>query len=193
MDDAYEKQVLEQVKDLNAVIEKVKTLDFVDTDNTFLLGSFMGGATVATAAVTHSDDIRTIWNTAGVTDMSGTFYNCSSLTSLDLSRWNTAGVTDMSFMFNNCGSLTSLDLSSWEAGKVKDMSHIFFDCGKLTSVYVGSGWNTDNVSSSGKMFMQCKNLTGGEGTSYDDAYTDKAYARIDGGAANPGCFTGAGQ
>ena len=60
VDDAYEKQVLEQVKDLNAVIEKVKTFDFVDTDNIFLLGSSMGGATVATAAVTHSDDIRAI-------------------------------------------------------------------------------------------------------------------------------------
>ena len=60
VDDAYEKQVLEQVKDLNAVIEKVKTFDFVDTDNIFLLGSSMGGATVATGAVTHSDDIRAI-------------------------------------------------------------------------------------------------------------------------------------
>ena len=60
VDDAYEKQVLEQVKDLNAVIEKVKTFDFVDTDNILLLGSSMGGATVATVAVTHSDDIRAI-------------------------------------------------------------------------------------------------------------------------------------
>lgn len=60
VDDSYEKQVLEQVKDLNAVIEKVKTFDFVDTDNIFLLGSSMGGATVATASVTHSDDIRGI-------------------------------------------------------------------------------------------------------------------------------------
>lgn len=60
VDDAYEKQVLEQVKDLNAVIEKVKTLSFVDTDNLFLLGSSMGGATVATCAITHSDDIRAI-------------------------------------------------------------------------------------------------------------------------------------
>ena len=60
VDDAYEKQVLEQVKDLNAVIEKVKTFDFVDTNNLFLLGSSMGGATVATCAVTHSEDIRAI-------------------------------------------------------------------------------------------------------------------------------------
>ena len=60
VDDAYEKQVLEQVKDLNAVITKVKTFSFVDTDNLFLLGSSMGGATVATCAVTHSDDIAGI-------------------------------------------------------------------------------------------------------------------------------------
>ena len=60
VDDAYEKQVLERVKDLNAVIKKVKTFDFVDTDNIFLLGSSMSEATVATAVVTHSDDIRAI-------------------------------------------------------------------------------------------------------------------------------------
>ncbi len=58
VDDAYEKQVLEQVKDLNAVIEKCKTFDFVDVNNIYLLRSSMGGATAATCAVTHSDDIR---------------------------------------------------------------------------------------------------------------------------------------
>ena len=60
VDDAYEQQVLRQVEDLNAVIETVKTLDFVDADNLFLLGSSMGGATVATCAVNHSEDIRAI-------------------------------------------------------------------------------------------------------------------------------------
>lgn len=60
VDDAYEQQVLRQAADLNAVIEQVKAFDFVDEDNLFLLGSSMGGATVATAAVTHSEDIRGI-------------------------------------------------------------------------------------------------------------------------------------
>ena len=69
------------------------------------------------------------------------------------------------------------------------MSHMFLSCGSLVSVYVGSGWNTDNASSSGKMFEQCKKLKGGQGTSYDSAHTDKAYARIDVGAENPGYFT----
>ena len=58
-----------------------------------------------------------------------------------------------------------------------------------TGIYAGSGWNKDNVYYSSRMFTLCKNLSGREGTAYDDAYTDKAYARIDGGTANPGYFT----
>lgn len=58
VDNSYELQVLEQVKDLNAVIDKCKTLDFVDNNNVFLIGSSMGGATAATCAVTHSSDIK---------------------------------------------------------------------------------------------------------------------------------------
>ena len=40
---AYMKKVLLQVEDLNAVIEKIKSEDFVDKDNIYLLGSSMGG------------------------------------------------------------------------------------------------------------------------------------------------------
>ena len=60
VDDSYEKQVLDQVNQLNHVIEKCKTFPFVDTNNVFLLGSSMGGATVATCAVTHTTDIQGI-------------------------------------------------------------------------------------------------------------------------------------
>ena len=34
------------------------------------------------------------------------FYNCNSLTSLDISKFNTENVTDMRFMFYNYNSLT---------------------------------------------------------------------------------------
>lgn len=57
---AYMKKVLLQVEDLNAVIEKIKSEDFVDKDNIYLLGSSMGGVTVATCAVTHTGDIKGI-------------------------------------------------------------------------------------------------------------------------------------
>ena len=60
VDDSYEQKVLQQTEDLNAVIGQVKKMDFVDTENIYLLGSSMGGATVASASVTHSADIKGI-------------------------------------------------------------------------------------------------------------------------------------
>lgn len=129
------------------------------------------------------------WNTENVTTMRSLFHGCSSLTSLDVSRWKTAKVEHLYGTFYNCKGITSLDLSGWNTSRVRYMSHMFYNCGGLVSIYAGSGWNTDNVSYSSRMFMLCKNLSGGKGTAYNDAYTDKAYARIDGGTANPGYFT----
>lgn len=60
VDNAYPEKVLEQVDELNAVIENVKTFSFVDLDRIYLLGSSMGGATVATCAPFHSEDIHSI-------------------------------------------------------------------------------------------------------------------------------------
>ena len=47
-------------------------------------------------------------NTSKVTNMGYMFYNCSSLTSLDLSGWNTSKVTDIGRMFNGCSALKTI-------------------------------------------------------------------------------------
>ena len=39
------------------------------------------------------------------------------------------------------------------------------------------------------MFNNSKKLVGGNGTVYSHSYTDKTYARIDGGTSSPGYFT----
>ena len=44
--------------------------------------------------------------------MSGMFYYCSSLTSLDLSKFNTDNVKDMSYIFYNCYKLNLLIISN---------------------------------------------------------------------------------
>ena len=53
-----------------------------------------------------------VTDTSEITSMSGMFYGCSSLTSLDLSNFDTSAVTDMGYMFHNCTSLTNLILGS---------------------------------------------------------------------------------
>ena len=62
------------------------------------------------------------------------FYNCSSLTSLDVTHFNTANVTNMSFMFASCGA--------------------------LTTIYVSDKFVTDKVTKGSNMFNNCKNLKG---------------------------------
>ena len=98
------------------------------------------------------------WNTSKVTNMYGIFYYCNSLTSLNVSGWNTSNVTDMGGMFARCSALTSLDLSGWNTSNVTNMYAMFDNCTKLTSLDV-SGWNTSNVNNMKEMFARCNKLT----------------------------------
>ena len=129
------------------------------------------------------------FNTSNVTDMNQMFGNCTVLTSLDLSNFNTSKVTDMGAMFRNCNSLMSLDLSSFNTSKVAYMTNMFTYCSNLQTITVGSDWSTAAVTSSTNMFNNCTSLVGGQGTTYDANHVDKTYAHIDGGTSNPGYFT----
>ena len=124
------------------------------------------------------------FNTANVTYMYYMFANCSKLTSLDLSNFNTAKAKYMGFMFYGCSGLTNLDLSSFNTAKVWSMVGMFEDCSNLTTIYVGDGWSTAAVTSSGNMFSGCTKLVGGDGTTYNAAHVDVAYAHIDGNGGN---------
>ena len=131
----------------------------------------------------------TSFNTSKVTDFGLMFCYCQKMTSLDVSNFNTDMATNMQRMFQNCELLTTLNLSSFNTSKVTNMWGMFDDCYAMTTIYVGNGWNTDAVTSSDYMFLSCRNLVGGKGTTYDSDHLDKAYAHIDGGPSNPGYFT----
>jgi surface protein len=117
------------------------------------------------------------------------FLNCSSLESLDVSGFKTDGVTSMFNMFRGCSSLKSLDLSIFNTKKVRNMGQMFRDCSNLATINVGGDWNTEAVTESSDMFINCTSLVGGAGTTYSPDHIKKEYAHIDGGADNPGYFT----
>ena len=96
--------------------------------------------------------------TSEVKDMSGMFYRCSGLTSLDLSHFNTQNVTSMSVMFAGCSGLTSLDLSHFNTQNVTDMRYMFSYCSGLPSLDL-SHFNTQNVTDMIEMFKGCSALT----------------------------------
>ena len=154
-------------------------------------------------------------NTSEVTEMRYMFYNCSKLTSIDLSHFNTSMVTNMGYMFSGCSALTRLDvchlntdlvtdmrgmfsnttaltslyLIDFNTAKVTNMSYMFYGCSNMAAIYVDDTWNTAAVTSSGNMFYDCTKLLGAQGTAYDANHIDAAYAHVDGGTANPGYFT----
>ena len=98
------------------------------------------------------------FNTANVTNMSYMFYNCKALTSLDVTHFNTAKVTDMRYMFSSCSSLTSLDVTNFKTANVANMSYMFSGCSALLSLDV-TNFNTANVTNMSTMFYNCSKLT----------------------------------
>ena len=106
------------------------------------------------------------FNTANVTSMNGVFWDCNSLTSIDLSNFNTSSVTDINNMFAGCSSLTALDLSNFDTSNVTSMGNpynwsyggMFRNCKSLTSLDL-SNFDTSKVKLMSDMFRGCSNLT----------------------------------
>ena len=125
-------------------------------------------------------------NTSEVTFMNYMFYDCSDLTSIDLSHFNTDKVIHMPGLFSYCQKLTSLDLSTFNTAKVETMDYMFSMCVNLQTIYVGSGWSTAAVDDTEDVFYGCIDLVGGKGTTYTRDHIGSEYAHIDGGESNPG-------
>ena len=103
------------------------------------------------------------------------FYDCSALSSLDLSNFNTAIVTNMSNMFYCCSALSSLDLSNFYTKEVKNMGGMFAGCLALTTIYASDKFVTSKVQSGEGMFALCRNLKGTI-LEYNNSKTDHTYA-----------------
>ena len=113
-------------------------------------------------------------DTSKVTDMANMFYNCSNLTSIDLSSFDTSNVTNMSNMFNTCTKLLSIDVSNFNTSKVTDMSYMFSNC-KMTTIDV-SNFNTSKVTNMKYMFNMCGNLTSIDLSNFNTSkVTDMSY------------------
>ena len=67
------------------------------------------------------------FDTSSVTNMLNLFYNCSSLTSIDVS-FNTSNVMYLQSMLPGCSSLESIDISNFILTKV---SFFYMECLKI--------------------------------------------------------------
>ncbi len=126
------------------------------------------------------------FDTRNVNDMKRMFYLCQRLEWLNVGSFDTQNVWFMDDMFFQCMSLTNLDLTGFNTSNVTNMGNMFNYCSGLVKIYVGDGWNVDNVGDTFNMFYGCNNILGMLGTTYDGDHVDGTYAHIDGGPDNPG-------
>ena len=141
-----------------------------DGDNTNIIKKVVFDASFANARPTSCcewfngcTDLTTIegieyLNTENVTDMSGMFWGCYALTTLDVSHFDTQNVTNMYYMFSDCSALTTLDVSNFNTQNVTYMSGMFSDCSALTTLNI-SNFDTKNVTNMRGMFYGCRALT----------------------------------
>ena len=117
------KQLVDSVStDLLPLIQKVTFRDVITPVSCL---SFFDGMT----AMTSIEGLDKL-DVHLVVSMYRMFCNCSSLTSLNLSRasnplWDSSKVTTMSQMFDGCTSLTSLQLDALDTSSVTNMSYMF--------------------------------------------------------------------
>ena len=97
-------------------------------------------------------------NTSEVNDMSYMFYQCTSLTSLDVSHFSTDNVTTMTHMFKDCEQLAVLDVTSFHTQNVDNMASMFYGCVKLTELDLGT-FDTRKVTDMQTMFAYDKGLS----------------------------------
>ena len=115
------------------------------------------------------------WNISKAVDLNSMFDCCYSLSSIKFgSGWNTNNVTNMRYMFNYCKSLPSLDISYFDTTKVTNMEFMFGECSSLTSLDL-SNFNTTNVESMGAMFFNCTKLSSLNVSSFDTSKVNNMY------------------
>ena len=110
--------------------------------------------------------------------MASTFYDCHSLTSLNLINFNTEKVQTMNNMFYNCYSLPSIEIINFDTSQVTDMTSMFEKCTGLTTLDIKT-FRPNNCMLYPRMFFGCSQLTyvnfynyyENETTNYDNLIT----------------------
>jgi len=124
-------------------------------------------------------------DTSKVTNMRDMFCDCASLRRVDLSNFKTEKVTNMIGMFARMTVLDYLDLSTFDTSSVTELGQMFTTDPNLKKIYVSDKWNIKASQVADEdglnVFVDCKSLVGGNGTTYSSSNVHYPMAKIDGG------------
>ena len=91
------------------------------------------------------------------TNFDNMFYNCISLKKINLKNFYLKSAFKINYMFYNCISLTSLDVSSFRPNGLSEMNSLFQNCISLNSINLDKLY-TFNVKAMNKLFYNCTSL-----------------------------------
>ena len=168
-----------KVEQMNSMCEGWDSMTYIDVSNWNCGSAVNMNQIFAWALSMETIEGLNNWDVSNATSMSVMFYDCNTLTTLDLSGWDTSNVLEMRSMFRSCDNLTELNLSGWDTSNVTNSYLMFFDARALEKIYVSDSWNMDNVTNGSKTFGNNTKLVGGNGTKYSDSNIGVAYARLD--------------
>ena len=98
------------------------------------------------------------WNTQKGKSFFAMFSDCTNLKEIDgLENWDTSNFTDIGNMFYNCISLTNINVSNWNTSNVIAGYKVFYNCSSLQNLNI-SNWNTTNMSNLSNIFEEMNNL-----------------------------------
>ena len=160
-----------------SVVTTIDVTSFV-TSNVTDMHAMFGGCRKAKHIYISKDR----FDTRNVTNMASMFSWCSSLEDLTLWSFMTSNVTNMQNMFYFCETLETINATHFDMSKVTTTYGMFRGCKNLKTIYVSEKGNWSamkNITSSNYMFLGCTSLVGWNGTTYDEAHTDIAYAHPD--------------
>lgn len=106
-------------------------------------------------------------------------------TSFDVAKLDVHKVASANVAFAGSNA-TVLDLSTWNVANLTEAEQMFAGTYSLTTVYANESWNGVAGPTT---FFECPSIVGEQGSRPSQYGYSGAYARIDGGADNPGYFT----
>lgn len=93
-----------------------------------------------------------------VKHMTCMFQDCRALDNVSVENFSTSNVTTMACMFQGCIHLSSIKCGDWDVGKVTCMDSMLQDCTNLKSLNLNK-WNTHRLMTADLMFKGCSNLS----------------------------------
>lgn len=152
----------EKIRDLKSAFSYQFAVTSVDLSNLDLTG-------ITTSSMfEESNNIKSIkFNNAKsmkLVEARNMFFNCTSLTSLDLSSFDTSDITIADSLFCGCISLETLDLSNFDMSKATNYADMFRDCDNLTHIKCKQAFKDWCITNQGMISLPTAMREGGSGT-----------------------------